>query len=523
LSKFKNKKRRREMKNKLLTLGVKRIGFAIGLILMLTLSTTALADDGGTVEHTAPHWQATYWNNTSLWGTPVVQLQESNLNHDWGFGSPHFKVQADHFSARWTRYIDVPPGNYRFRMTVDDGVRLYVNGHLLIDAWKDQLPTTYTGDVSLTAGHHLVVVEYYENTGLAEAKLSWEPISLTTGSWRAEYYANPWLGAGCMPPSPSTDCRVIVREDPEIDFDWGSGTPLWGMPSDRFSVRWMRTAHFEPGSYRFTTTTDDGVRLWVNEHLLIDNWRDQALASRSGTIYLEGDVAIKMEYYENGGVAAARLTWEREGENPAPAIERILFAPGATQATVEGYLPANDSKVYVMGVAAGQFIEMDATVGTTGQGLRFSVVGADGVVVKAMGDAHARTVVPSTQDYYVKLVSDVGAVSYRMSVLIPVRIRFAPGATSAEVEGSLAVNGVRHYALRALAGQRMIIAPHATQGQVGLVISGADGQVLQSGRVGCPGGVYDGILPTTQDYLISVRAEGGTGADYTLEITIPPL
>jgi hypothetical protein len=208
---------------------------------------------------------------------------------------------------------------------------------------------------------------------------------------------------------------------------------------------------------------------------------------------------------------------------PAPAVERILFAPGATQTTVEGYLPANGTQVYVMRVAAGQYIEVDATVGAMGRGLRFSIDGADGIVVKAMGDAHVRTVVPSTQDYYVELVSDVGAVSYRMSVLIPVRIRFAPGATSAEVAGSLAANGVRSYVLRALAGQRMIVAPHTTQGQVGLVISGADGQVLLSGRVGRPGGVYDGILPTTQDYLIAVRAEGGTSADYTLEITIPPL
>jgi hypothetical protein len=183
----------------------------------------------------------------------------------------------------------------------------------------------------------------------------------------------------------------------------------------------------------------------------------------------------------------------------------------------------NGTQVYVMHVAANQFIEMDATTGAMGRGLRFSIVGADGVVVKGMGDAHVRTVVPSTQDYYVELISDVGAVDYRMSVLIPARIRFAPGATSAEVTGSLAANGMRHYVLRALAGQRMIIDPNATGGQVGLVISGADGQVLLSGRVGRPGGVYDGILPTAQDYLISVRANGGTGADYTLEITIPPL
>jgi len=206
---------------------------------------------------------------------------------------------------------------------------------------------------------------------------------------------------------------------------------------------------------------------------------------------------------------------------PGPAVERIRFAPGATHALIEGYLPVDGRALYVMGVAAGQFVEMNATVGTTGQGLRFSVTGADGVVIKSMGEAHMRTVVPSTQDYYVDLVSDVGATEYFLSVLIPVRIRFAPGTTSATVTGGLEEGQMRHYVLRALAGQRMIVAPHATTGEIGLVISSADGQVLLSGRVGQPGGVFDGILPATQDYLISVQAKGGIGADYTLEITIP--
>jgi hypothetical protein len=206
---------------------------------------------------------------------------------------------------------------------------------------------------------------------------------------------------------------------------------------------------------------------------------------------------------------------------PAPAVERIRFAPGATQATVEGSLPAGGRAIYVMGVAAGQFIEMNATVGTIGQGLRFSIVGADGFVVKPLGEAHVRTIVPSTQDYYVELVSDVGAVDYRISVLIPVRIRFAPGAISAEVAGSLAPGDMRHYVLRALAGQRMLVIPRTTRGKIDLVISGADGQVLLNGRVA--GSDFDGVLPNTQDYLVSVRAEGVSGAEYTLEIMIPSL
>lgn len=259
-------------------------------------------------KHTAPYWDAVYWNNTSLAGDPAAITQETSLDHEWGAGSPHSNVNADRFSARWTRYIDVTEGRYRFTATSDDGIRVYVDDKLIIDQWYDQSPQTFTADISLTADHHLIKVEYYENGGGAVAKVSWEPVSAPSDVWRGEYFDNPSLSGAP---------RLTLR-DARIDFDWGYRSPAREIPNDRFSVRWTREVTFEPGSYRFTATTDDGVRLWVNEHLLIDNWRDQAFTARSGTIYLEGNVPLKMAYYENGGVAAARLTWEREGENPPP-------------------------------------------------------------------------------------------------------------------------------------------------------------------------------------------------------------
>jgi hypothetical protein len=112
---------------------------------------------------------------------------------------------------------------------------------------------------------------------------------------------------------------VLTRQDAVIDFNWGYGSPDSRILSDGFSVRWDRIVHFEAGRYRFTATSDDGVRLWVNDHLLIDHWRDQALTAHSGSLYLDGDVPISMEYYENGGVAGAHLTWSLDdGELPPP-------------------------------------------------------------------------------------------------------------------------------------------------------------------------------------------------------------
>ena len=60
------------------------------------------------------------------------------------------------------------------------------------------------------------------------------------------------------------------------------------------------------------------MRLWVNGHLLIDQWKDQAAASYAGVLYLSGNVNLKMEYYENGGLAVAQLSWTLDSGSPPP-------------------------------------------------------------------------------------------------------------------------------------------------------------------------------------------------------------
>jgi len=282
----------------------------LGLFLVLTGPAGAQDPD---LQHSDPYWRVAYWNNMTMYGSPVFEGTDTNLDFDWGAGSPRPGVSADRFSARWTRYIDVPAGMYRFTATSDDGIRVTVDSAVIINAWYDQSVRTYTTNAYMEAGHHLITVEYYENMGHAVAKVSWAPVS--SDCWRAEYYGNMWLREPLM----------FARDDAEINFNWGYGAPIPGMPADRFSVRWRRTVHFEPGSYRFTATTDDGVRLTVNNHLLIDAWRDQSYTAHSGTIYVAGDVPIVMEYYENGGIAAAQLTWTRtDGEPDPPPPDAII-------------------------------------------------------------------------------------------------------------------------------------------------------------------------------------------------------
>ncbi|MCB0020665.1 MAG: hypothetical protein KDE09_22885, partial [Anaerolineales bacterium] len=83
---------------------------------------------------TDANWAASYWNNKTMAGDPVLARAEPAVSYDWGSGSPAAGVvNVDNFSARWTRTVNFLPGTYRFSATVDDGVRLWVNNSLLID------------------------------------------------------------------------------------------------------------------------------------------------------------------------------------------------------------------------------------------------------------------------------------------------------------------------------------------------------------------------------------------------------
>jgi glucose/arabinose dehydrogenase len=114
-----------------------------------------------------------YFNNATLAGEPVLTRCEAAIDDGWGSGSPAPEVNPDNFSARWTRSLDVVPGTYTFTATSDDGMRVYVDGTLLIDGWSDHPATTYTASVALSGATHQLRVEYYEHTGDTSAQVSW--------------------------------------------------------------------------------------------------------------------------------------------------------------------------------------------------------------------------------------------------------------------------------------------------------------------------------------------------------------
>jgi len=247
-------------------------------------------------------WKAEYYANRDLRGTPALSRRDASIDFSWGNGSPDSLVPADSFSTRWTGVTNFDQAIYRFHVVVDDGARLWVDGGLLIDAWEAGSSREITQDLGLTRGEHTLRLEYFEGRGRASVRLFWEkPREPVFTEWKGEYWSNADLSG-----APS-----LTRNDVRIDFDWGSEAPASGLPSDRFSVRWTRAATFPSGIYRFSLRADDGLRLWIDDVRVIDEWH----TSDGSTLYtldrsLTGAHTLRVEYNDGDGQAQVQVRWE---------------------------------------------------------------------------------------------------------------------------------------------------------------------------------------------------------------------
>jgi PA14 domain/Ricin-type beta-trefoil lectin domain-like/Secretion system C-terminal sorting domain len=126
------------------------------------------------------------------------------------------------------------------------------------------------------------------------------PITQQLGCLKGSYFNNITL----------TGTPVVVRAESSINYDWGTAAPVTGINADNFSVRWEGTIIPNvSGTYTFSVTGDDGIRLWVNNQLLVDKWIDQGATTYNAKINLTAtvNVPVKVEYYERSGGATAKL------------------------------------------------------------------------------------------------------------------------------------------------------------------------------------------------------------------------
>ena len=270
-----------------------------------------------------------YFSDQNL-TTLTLTRTDATVNFNWGSGSPDPAIPVDHFSIRWTGQVKAQYSEtYTFYTQTDDGVRLWINGQLLVDKWIDQGTTEWSGTIALTAGQQYnVKMEYYENAGGAVAILLWSSASTPKA---VIPQAALFPAAGTTPPpnqpptvsltSPANNATftapasiTIAANAADSDgtvakVDFYNGATLLGTATaSPYSITWSNVA---AGSYSLTakatdnssaSTTSAAVNITVN-----------AGGSGNETVWVEDALPAGSSPNSDGGDS-----WNWVSSNPAP-------------------------------------------------------------------------------------------------------------------------------------------------------------------------------------------------------------
>ena len=187
------------------------------------------------------------------------------------------------------------------------------------------------------------------------------PLSQTCGGgYWGEYYNNRTLSG-----SP-----VFSRCDSILDFNWVTGSPGAGIPTDSFSVRWTGQIYsFSGTDYLISTCSDDGYRLYIDGQLSINRWQDQDTCYSDTRYVSAGLHSFVIEYYENGGNARFSI------QIGASVKAQVIKVPQFHNVTVQGggnlVAPSWDSNTGgILAMMCNETMNVAGSVNASGYGFR---------------------------------------------------------------------------------------------------------------------------------------------------------
>lgn len=216
-------------------------------------------------------------------------------------------------------WVGSPDGDdyYRFSLSRPGNLRLTING-LSADADVEildsqgrrvmggisqnanNLPETLNLD-SLGSGTYYARVYRHSGDTYYNLNLRAED-AIPQGRWIAEYYNNTSLSGN----------PDLTRIENNINNNWEFNAPANGINSDDFAVRWTGRFNFAGGNYRFNVRADDGIRIWINNSLILDQWILQPATNYQIFRDLSpGEYQIRVEYYDHDRHAVAQVGWDR--------------------------------------------------------------------------------------------------------------------------------------------------------------------------------------------------------------------
>lgn len=179
-----------------------------------------------------------------------------------GKSAPNASTNKDNFSASFYKLLN--KGDYFVYTFADDGVRAKINNSILFDRWTGSSGKANKALITnLNQNNNVFQLDYLEKTGKAFVNADVLPL----GQWLGYYYSNTSLKG-----APAN--KTILKGDGKgaFSFNYGKNAPMSGIPKDNFSASFTTALRLNQGEYVIRSVADDGIRVYVDDKLVINRW-----------------------------------------------------------------------------------------------------------------------------------------------------------------------------------------------------------------------------------------------------------
>ncbi len=265
----------------------------------------------------------------------------------------------------------------------------------------------------------------------------------------------------------------------------------------------------KPGEQAHVGMPDPAAQYCVEHGGKLEVRKDSQGNEYGVCVFPDGSVCEEWAFYRGECKPGERTT----------VPERIVFAPGATSASLEGEVPDQGKAEYVIKVLEGQLLILNLT--TARDDIFLGVTTDDGYpLVRPVAEAqHWMGIVPKLGDYYIEVVAMNKGAPFSLFVQVPRWLTFPKGSNTTSVEGEIHPRQMVDYLLEAKEGQRLKVKVESPNEDVLLnIVALENGMPIL--RYGAEATEFDDVLPYTDRYLISVFGGSPNDTTYTLTVTL---
>ena len=437
---------------------------------------------------------AQYYNASDLTAFQAAAIT-SNIDAQWNLGSPVVgtpttALNPDNFSVRWSGQIESEFTElHSFFVNAEGGVRLWVNGQLIVNRWNDVQITNGTGSINLVSGRRYdIQLEFRETSGNASVRLEWSSPSLNRdiipnsnlfASERGSIAVEQWNGINGSTVVSLTSIPQYAAQPNSVTSITTFETPA--NTGDNFGRRIRGQVHIsETGDYRFYVAGDQAAELWLSnssdpsgKQLIASvssptnarDWTANA-SQQSSPIRLVAGQSYYIESLqkESTGVDHLAIGWRRPGASsvevipgdalsPAlPTVQLFAIAPS----TIEGAsTTARFSILRDGGPLTNPLTVAYRIRGTATNGIDYTLL--SGTITIPAGQSAVELTLSALSDVLnegteqakIELTDgpgyDVGLISQRTAIATIQDIRPAPSGGVSQLAGSRLVNFTNRY------------------------------------------------------------------------------